>query len=190
MTQREPGGKDGEEHTRKREQPVWGPWGRNVPGVLGNSQEAREAKPQWMRGRAGEGEGIEASEGWTLSGLGKDLALTQWELRSCCRVLNRGVIQSDLHFRRSTLVTVWRINCKGRSREIRQGATATLQAREDAGAEGGNWYPRNRTWLEGECADRSGCEKGSRRTRGFWPEQLKEWNHYYLSWENCMIRAT
>lgn len=45
-------------------------------------------------------------KGWTLSGLSKDLAFTQWELRSCCQVLNRGVIQSDLRFRTSPLVTV------------------------------------------------------------------------------------
>lgn len=46
------------------------------------------------------------------------------------------MIQSDLHGRRSTLVTVWRVNCKGRSREISEGATAIIQARGDAGSEG------------------------------------------------------
>lgn len=57
---------------------------------------------------------------------------------------------------------MWRINCKDRSREIRQGATAIIQARDDARAEGGNGGTRgqNLTWLEGECADRRGCEKG------------------------------
>lgn len=53
-----------------------------------------------------------------LEGLRKDLAFTQGELRSHCKVLKRGVIGSNLHLRRSTLLTVWRMNCKGRSREI------------------------------------------------------------------------
>lgn len=33
-------------HTRKREQPVQGPWGRNVPGVSGNGKETRVAEAQ------------------------------------------------------------------------------------------------------------------------------------------------
>lgn len=54
-----------------------------------------------MRGRAGKGTGTEVTRGWTVSGLeglSKDLAFTQCELRSHCKVLNRGVVQSDLHF--------------------------------------------------------------------------------------------
>lgn len=89
-------------------------------------------------GRAGEGEGTQVSRGWMVSGLRKDLAFTQCEPRGHCKVLNRGVIQSDLQFRRSILVTVWRINCKGRSREISQGTTAIIQVRDDDRSEGAN----------------------------------------------------
>lgn len=46
--------------------------------------------------------------------------------------------RSDLHFSGSTLVTVWRINCKGRSREISQGTAAIIKVRYDGGAEGTN----------------------------------------------------
>ena len=46
--------------------------------------------------------------------------------------------RSDLHFSGSTLVTVWRINCKGRSREISQGTAAIIKVRDDGGAEGTN----------------------------------------------------
>lgn len=53
-----------------------------------------------------------------LEGLSKDLAFTQCELTSHCKVLHRRVIGSNLHLRRSTLLTLWSINCKGRSREI------------------------------------------------------------------------
>lgn len=55
-----------------------------------------------------------------------------------CKAVDRGVIRSDLHFSGSTLVTVWRINCKGRSREISQGTAAIIKARDDGGAEGTN----------------------------------------------------
>lgn len=155
------------------ERAMWERWGRTyqeegtASARAGMCLEcwgtAREVNAQRGRGRAGEGEDTEASKGWTLCGLSKDLAFTQWELRSCCWVLSRGVLQPHLHFRRSTLVTVWRINCKDGSREICQGATAIIGARDDAGAERGNsggTRGQNLTWLEGECAARRGCEKG------------------------------
>lgn len=62
-----------------------------------------------------------------LKGLRKDLVFTQCELRSHCKILNRGVTGSNLHIRSSTLVTVWRINCQGRSREISLGTMAMVQ---------------------------------------------------------------
>lgn len=102
--------------------------GKNIPGSGSSQCKGPEAgcatvaeAQSVSEGRVGEGVGNTGIKGVDLSGLedlSKDLAFTQCALRSHCRVLNRGVIGSNLHLRRSTLVTMWRINCKGRSREI------------------------------------------------------------------------
>lgn len=92
------------------ERAMWERWGRTyqeegtASARAGMCLEcwgtAREVNAQRGRGRAGEGEDTEASKGWTLCGLSKDLAFTQWELRSCCWVLNRGVLQPHLTFQK------------------------------------------------------------------------------------------
>lgn len=65
----------------------------------------------------------------------KTLAFTQNDM-GAVRVLSRGMVGSDLHFKRIIVATVLRVNCreiKGRIGEPSQEAVAIMLAREDGG---------------------------------------------------------